>query len=342
MVLKVCWEAMSRWKVSADAADLHAAALVWDMTLPILTPGRSERKTDLFARFARSGFDMASITLAVDGMDFGAAARQVADHRRFVRERSETCALAESVEEVLRAREAGKLAVGFHFQGTAPFEDDLGWVDLSYKLGVRHALMAYNEKNRVGCGCHVSEDTGLTDFGRELIREMNRVGMIVDCAHTGYRTTMETIEASQSPVIISHTNVRALCDHPRCVWDDQIQACAAKGGVLGMTGLSGFLGEGGATPERLVDHIEHVVNLVGPQHVGLGLDYVYDLETFETFMERMPDRYPPESGYRDLRQIELEEAPRITDELLRRGYPEREIRGILGENWLGVCRGIWK
>jgi membrane dipeptidase len=295
------------------------------MTLPILTPGRSERKTDLLARFARSGFDMTSITLAVDGMDFGAAARQVADHRRFVRERSETCALAESVEEV-----------------TAPFEDDLGWVDLSYKLGVRHALMAYNERNRVGCGCHVSEDTGLTDFGRELIREMNRVGMIVDCAHTGYRTAMETIEASQSPVIISHTNVRALCDHPRCVWDDQIQACAAKGGVLGMTGLSGFLGGGGATPERLVDHIDHVANLVGPQHVGLGLDYVYDLETFELFMERMPDRYPPESGYRDLRQIELEEAPRITDELLRRGYREREIRGILGENWLGVCRGIWK
>jgi len=333
---------MSRWEISAEAAELHADALVWDMTLPILTPGRPELKADLFTRFAGSGFDFATITLAIDGMDFGAAARQIAEHRRFVRERSETCVLVESVEKVLRAREAGKLAVGFHFQGTAPFEDNLGWVDVSYKLGVRHALMAYNEKNRVGCGCHVAEDTGLTDFGRELIREMNRVGMIVDCAHTGYRTTMETIEASQSPAVISHTNARALCDHPRCVWDDQIQACAAKGGVLGMTGLSGFLGEGGATPERLVDHIDHVANLVGPQHVGLGLDYVYDIETFSTFVARMPDRYPPESGYRDMRQIELEEAPRITEELLRRGYREREIRGILGENWLGVCRGIWK
>jgi membrane dipeptidase len=333
---------MSRWGISAEAAELHADALVWDMTLPIITPGLPERKGDLFARFAGSGFDFATITLAIDGMDFRVAAQQVADHRRFVHERSETCILVESAEEVLRAREAGKLGVGFHFQGTAPFEDNLAWVDLAYKLGVRHALMAYNEKNRVGCGCHVSEDTGLTEFGRELIGEMNRVGMIVDCAHTGYRTTMETIEASQSPAIISHTNVRVLCDHPRCVWDDQIQACAAKGGVLGMTGLSGFLGGGGATPERLVDHIDHVANLVGPAHVGLGLDYVYDLETFMTFVARMPDRYPPESGYQDMRQLEPEEVPRITEELLRRGYGETEIRGILGENWLGVCRGIWR
>ena len=333
---------MSRWEISAEAAELHADALVWDMTLPIITPGVPERKAGLFARLIESGFDFTTITLAIDGMDFRAAAQQVADHRRFVQERSETCVLAESVEEVLQAKREGKLAVGFHFQGTAPFEDNLAWVDVAYKLGVRHALMAYNEKNRVGCGCHVSEDTGLTDFGRELIGEMNRVGMIVDCAHTGYRTTMETIEASRSPVIISHTNVRVLCDHPRCVWDDQIQACAAKGGVMGMTGLAGFLGDGGATPERIVDHIDHVANLVGPEHVGLGLDYVYDIETFETFVAAMPERYPPESGYRDLRQVELEEVPRTTEELLRRGYGEREIRGILGENWLGVCRGLWK
>ncbi len=333
---------MSGWNVSADAADLHRDALVWDMTLPILTPGVPERKTGLFTRFADSGFDFATITLAIDPMDFRAAAQQIAEHRCFVRERSETCFLVESVEEVLRAKQAGKLAVGFHFQGTAPFEDDLGWVDLFYKLGIRHALMAYNEKNRVGCGCHVSEDTGLTDFGRELIHEMNRVGMIVDCAHTGYRTTMETIEASQSPVIISHTNARVLCDHPRCVWDDQIQACAAKGGVMGMTGLSGFLGEGGATPKRLVDHIDHFASLVGPEHVGLGLDYVYDQETFNTFVARMPDKYPPDAGYLEMQQIEPDEAPRITEELLLRGYRENEIRGILGENWLGVCRKIWQ
>jgi len=333
---------MSCWGIPAAVADLHADALVWDMTLPIITPGTPERKAGLFSRAAAAGVDFLSITLAIDGMDFRAAAQQVAIHRGFVAEQSDACALVDSTQGVLEARGADKLAVGFHFQGTAPFEDELAWVDLYYQLGIRHALMAYNEQNRVGCGCHVAEDSGLTDFGRQLIAEMNRVGMLVDCAHTGYRTSMEAIEASTSPAIISHTNVRALGDHPRCVRDDQIQACAATGGVLGITGLSVFLGEGGATPQRLVDHIDYVAQLVGPQHVGLGLDYVYDLATFEFFVARMPERYPPEEGYSDMAQLELEDIPRITAELLRRGYAEKEIRGILGENWLRVCGEVWK
>ena len=332
---------MSRWGISADAADLHADALVWDMTLPIITPGTPERKAELFPRAARAGFDFQSITLAVDGLDFRAAAEQVAYHRRFVQDQADTCVLVESADDVLRAREAGRLAVGLHFQGTAPFEESLGWVDVFYKLGVRHALMAYNEKNLVGCGCHVPDDTGLTEFGRSLIREMNRVGMIVDCAHTGYRTAMETFEVSESPVIVSHTNVRALRDHPRCVRDDQIKTCAARGGVLGITGLSGFLGEGEPTPERFVDHIDHIANLVGPEHVGIGLDYVYDMPSFEAFVRRLPDRYPPED-YGDMNQLELEQVPRVTEELMRRGYGESEVRGILGENWLRVCREIWR
>jgi membrane dipeptidase len=333
---------MSESEISGVAAELHRDALVWDMTLPIITPGTPERKAAIFTRSVAAGYDCLSITIAIDGMDFRAAGQQIALHRAFAAERSDSCVLANSVQAILEAQKAGKLAVSFHFQGTAPFELELGFVDVFYQLGVRHALMAYNEKNHVGCGCHVSEDTGLSEFGRELIAEMNRVGMIVDCAHTGYRTTMEAIEASAAPVIISHTNVRALCDHPRCVWDDQIEACAATGGVLGITGLSAFLGEGGATPERVVDHIDHVSTLVGPQHVGLALDYVYDLPSFEAFVARMPELYPPDAGYADMAQLELEDAPRITQELLRRGYAEREIRGILGENWLRVCGEVWK
>jgi membrane dipeptidase len=332
---------MSGWDVSTDAADLHADALVWDMTLPIITPGQPERKAGIFERFAASGFNFVSITLAVDGMNFEAAMQQMADHRRFAQEQPETCVLAESADEILQAKASGKLAVGLHFQGTHPFEENPGWVDLFYKLGIRHALMAYNEQNRAGSGCHVQDDTGLTDFGKSLIREMNRVGMVVDCAHTGYRTTMETIEASESPAIISHTNARALCDHPRCVWDDQIKACAARGGVMGMTGLSAFLGKGPPSPERLVDHIDHFANLVGPEHVGLGLDHVYDKETFQLFVDRMPARYPKDAGYENIEQLSPEDGPRITEELLRRGYREGEIRGILGQNWLRVCREIW-
>jgi membrane dipeptidase len=332
---------MRDWGISSDAADLHRDALVWDMTLPIITPGTPEQKAALLPRLQRAGIDVQSITLAVDGIDFRTAAGQIAIHRRFVQQQGDTSLLLESADDVVRAKREGRLAVGFHFQGTAPFEESLGWVDLFYQLGVRHALMAYNEKNRVGCGCHVPEDTGLSDFGRSLIREMNRIGMIVDCAHTGYRTTMETFEASESPVIVSHTNVYELRDHPRCVRDDQIEACAKQGGVLGITGLSEFLGKGAPSVERWVDHVDHVANLVGPAHVGLGLDYVFDLPTFESFVRSNPERYPPEE-YGEMAQLELEQVPQITQELLRRGYSESEVRGILGENWLRVCREIWK
>lgn len=330
------------WNVSNPAAELHADALVWDMTLPIITPGRADHKAGLFAQLRRCGFDCVSITLAVDGMDFAFTIQSLINERRFAQSQPDICALVESAEDVLRVRQSAKLSVAFHFQGTAPFEEDLGYVDVFYKLGVRHALMAYNQRNRVGCGCHVDADTGLTDFGRSLIREMNRVGMIVDCAHTGYRTAMETIAASTSPVIISHTNARTLNDHPRCVPDDEIRACAGSGGVLGITGLSAMLGGDGATPQRLVDHIDHVATLVGPEHVGLALDYVYDLETFSDFVAAHPEMYPASGNYVDMQQLSHEDGPRITQELLRRGYRESEIRGILGENWLRVCRAVWK
>ena len=260
---------MNHPPISNDALSLHRDALVWDMTLPIITPGSPERKQSLLRRAAAAGFDYISITLAVDLYDFRAAATELARHRAFVAEHGDVAVLADSTAAIGEARAAGRLAIGFSFQGTAPFESELGFVDLFYELGVRHALMAYNDHNLVGSGCHVAADEGLTAYGRELVAEMNRVGMVVDCAHTGYRTTMETIEASTSPVIISHTNARALTDHPRCVRDDQIEACAASGGVVGMTGLNIFLG-GEATPRRLVDHIDHVAGLVGPEHVGLG------------------------------------------------------------------------
>ncbi len=326
---------------SREALDLHRDALVWDMTIPIITPGDSGEQAGVFRRFADAGFDYVSITLGIDGFDYRASSGQIAKFRSLVAERSEFAVLAPSADAIRNAKKSGKLGVGFHFQGTGPFEDRPGFVDLFYELGIRHALMAYNHTNLVGSGCHAKEDVGLTPYGREVIAKMNEVGMLVDCAHTGYRTMMETVEASASPVIISHTNAAALCKHDRTVEDDQIEAIARSGGVLGMTGLSVFLGEGVATVERLVDHIDHVAKLVGPRHVGLGLDYVFDMKTFEAFVAGS-DAYDPNAGYSGMTQIEPEDAPRITAELLRRGYGEDEVRGILGENWLRVCEEVWK
>ena len=332
----------TRPNVSLDARELHADALVWDMTLPIITPGRAERKRDILSRFVRGGFDVVSMTLAIDIVGTEVALQSFANEREFIETNPAPCVLVRSADDIRAAKRDKKLAVGVHFQGTGPFEDDLSSVSRFYALGVRHALITYNQRNRAGCGCQTPEDTGLTLFGQAIIREMNRVGMIVDCAHTGFRTSMEAIEASEAPVIASHANIRALCEHPRCITDELIRAIAAHGGVIGITGIGEFLGGGGATPARLANHIDYVANLVGPQHVGLGLDHVYDMETFSEFVRANPAMYPAESQRFDASQLSPEDGPVITDELLRRGYRVREVRGILGENWLRVCEAIWK
>ncbi len=172
-----------------------------------------------------------------------------------------------------RAKREGKLAVSFDLEGMDALNGDIGMVDVYYRLGVRQMLFAYNRNNKAGGGCH-DEDIGLTPFGRDVIREMNRVGMLVDCSHCGHRTTMEAMEVSTAPVIFSHSNARRLCDHERNIRDDQIKGCAATGGVIAVTGVGRFLGPRGPVVEHVVEHIDYMVELVGPQHVGLGMDSV--------------------------------------------------------------------
>ncbi len=198
-------------------------------------------------------------------------------------------------------------------------------------------LMCYNLKNAVGDGCQELTDSGLSRFGTQLVAEMNRIGMLVDVSHTGYRTSMEVIEASSAPVIISHANPRALCDHTRNVPDDLIKACAASGGVIGVVGFAKVLGDDPVVrPEHMVQHIEYLLDLVGPRHVGLGIDYVYD----QAFDMRTP--WSPHYAGRPVGVLEPEDLPRVTEALLARGHDEPVVRGVLGENWLRVAERVWK
>jgi len=135
------------------------------------------------------------------------------------------------VAEIDAARAAGKAAVSFDIEGMNALNGRADLVQTYYELGVRHMLFAYNRNNLAGAGCH-DEDVGLTDFGREVIDEMNRVGMVVDCSHSGYTTTMEAMQRSSAPVIFSHSNALALADHGRNIRDEQMRCCAAGGGVM--------------------------------------------------------------------------------------------------------------
>lgn len=327
---------MTDWNVSEEAAQLHADSLVWDMTFPFGDYARAERKWLALERMHASGYNMVSLTVGGDRHTSGDAIHAVARERARFRERADKYVLIETAEDILRAQREGKLAVGFHFQGTNPVAQDLNMVELYYKLGIRHMLMCYNLKNPVGDGCQEITDSGLSRYGRSLIAEMHRVGMFVDVAHTGHRTAMDVFEAAEGPVIISHANARGVKDHSRNVPDEQIKACAASGGVIGVVGFGPIVCEKGSlTTKALFEHIDYIAELVGPQHVGLAMDYEYD--EFHN-----PNPWNPEYNPRPVELIEPEQLPTLTQDMIEASYTEVDIRGILGGNWLSLAQRVWK
>ena len=336
---------MEQSQLSERAQKLHFETLVCDVLLPwedVYIPAGADFSR-LLNRFKTAGVDYVSITVTSISTTHDAFLK-VAAMRRRILALSDSCVLVETTDDILRAKAAGKLAVGMHFQGTNPFEMNIDVIEPFYKLGIRHALMVYNLKNFVGDGCHEDTNCGLSRFGKLVIREMNRVGMIVDVTHTGYRSSMEAMELSSAPTIFSHSNARALYDHDRNIRDDQIKACADTGGVVCLNGVGMFLGPE-ETPETIVSsvirHIDYMVELVGPEHVGLGMDFMYlegsDYGFYYKYKFAFPKGYPDPPWH----FFRPEQMPELTEELLRRGYQEADIRGILGENFFRVASEVW-
>ncbi|WMJ76353.1 MULTISPECIES: dipeptidase [unclassified Sedimentibacter] len=332
------------WNISKDAELLHEQAYVVDTTLPIMPGSKFSNLFDALNRMKANGFNYASITVASDLHKTMETVKNVTLIKALVLSRSKDIIFVKKVDDIKRAKKENKLAVGFHFQGTVPIGTNLSMVKFFYDRGIRHMLMAYNAKNRVGYGCHEEDDKGLSEFGYKLIKEMNKVGMIVDVAHTGYRTAMETIEASEAPVVVSHGNVAAVTNHQRCYKDDQIKAIARNGGVFGVTGFGLFLGNDKNLVEQYVKNIDHIVQLVGPKHAGIGLDYVYDMDAFVRLADTNREKYPEDGGYisNTLHQVEVNQIPQITESLLKLGYSDENVRDILGDNWLRIFSQVWK
>ena len=338
--------------MTRTAKELLVDSIVVDMTAPgspmqpPVTPTVAD--TDRWIEhYESAGVTWASFTVAADftgGVE--PTVRNINLARRFFLSQPNRFVFIERADDVLRAKREEKLAVSLHFQGTMPVGADLGLVEIYKRLGVVHMLMAYNNKNLVGDGCHERTDAGLSNFGISLVREMNRVGVLVDVTHTGHRTAMDTIEVSTAPVIMSHSNPNALYAHLRNVPDDQIRAVAKTGGVIGIHGVGIFLSPSGTdvSPEILARNIDYTVQLVGPAHVGLGLDFVENFPvllalvkaTGETIWSKAGGYHNPDGKFASPRVIEG-----VAEVLLRQGYAEADVRGILGENWLRVVRQVW-
>jgi membrane dipeptidase len=201
-------------------------------------------------------------------------------------------------------------------------------------------LVAYNRSNAAGDGC-MDEDRGLTPIGRQIIEQMDAAGMVLCLSHTGAKTAHQALEHTRNPAILSHSNPAAVTAHPRNVSDELIKACAARGGVIGLNGIGPFLGAREDLVPALLRHIRYVVDLVGPEHVGLGLDYVLDWGEIEASVRSNPAMFPADLAG-SVAMIEPEDIPNIAEGLCGLGLSDENIRGILGENWLRIARRVWK
>jgi membrane dipeptidase len=328
-------------EIAARTRELFQRTVVWDShaCMP-LRPG-DESFLPQLARHKKAGVSVVFLNVYMDMYPPETAFRMLAVFRHWISRHPGEYVLAQSIEDIERARVEGKLAIAFDIEGGNAVEAHPGLIEVIYRLGVRWMLIAYHKNNRLGGGCQ-DDDCGLTDFGRQIIDEMERVGMVRCCSHTGYRTAREALEYASKPVIFSHSNPRALQDHERNIPDDLMIACARTRGAVNLNGIGLFLGDNDNSTETLVRHIDYAVQLIGPAHVGFGLDYVFDQKELNEHIRARPDIFPPERYAAGISMIEPERFPRIAEALLDRGYSETQVQGILGHDNLRVAREVWK
>ncbi len=318
-----------------------ADTIVCDGLLPwannFLPPGA--KLADQLRRFHANGIDHISLTAAAGREGTVEALGRLGLLRRELRAHESWISIASDDVGIESAKRIGRLSVSFHFQSATPFADDLDLVDAFFAAGVRRAILAYNEANVFADGCHEPRNAGLSASGRRLIARMDHVGMVVDMSHCGERTTFDAMEAplSRAP-IFSHSNARAIFEHERNIADEQIKACARRGGYIGVNGVGFFLGvEGAKIPAAMAEHAAHIAGIAGADCVGLGLDFMFlensDYAFFHQARGRWPRRYPePPWSF-----LQPEQFGDLVHALEQKGFDRAEMRGLLGRNYLRLA-----
>lgn len=273
---------------------------------------------------------------------------QLAGYNGLVAEHPDLLMRIDSVSDLDAVRSSGKIGLILGMQNSEHFVtvDD---VRRYYYAGQRVSQLTYNSQNMIASGSTDRADGGISDFGQAIVGAMNDVGMAVDVSHCGDRTTLDAFELSARPVLITHSNCRALAPgHPRCKTDEAIRKMAAKGGVMGVTAVRNFVrNEEPTTIEHFIDHIDHIVRLVGIEHAGIGTDS--DLNGYDALppemYEKLKSGYKSSYSFRDRIDIAGLDHPKkmydLTEALIRRGHSDDSIRAVLGGNFKRVLGEIW-
>src|SRR5688572_28479855 len=321
---------------------MNEAGVVWDnhVCLPL-------RDIDEFlpqlTRYRAAGVDVVTLNIGDSLVPLERMIRTAASIRHFVKANPDRYLLGTTTADLREARATGRLAVCMDVEGVQALGCQVSLVEFLHEIGVRWMLLVYNRRNLAGSGCHDDEDAGLTVHGRAILAEMDRVGMIKCCSHTGYRTAREILDATDRPVIFSHSNPRALHDHPRNIPDDLIRACATTGGVVGINGIGLFLGNRRPTAADVVRHADYVARLVGARHVAIALDFMFRSGELQEAGRADTAMWPPAWGYGSGSQnLPPEALPAIADGFAGLGYADADVRGIMGDNLMRVADAVWK
>jgi membrane dipeptidase len=343
---------------SARAVDLVKRSTVIDMlsvlTLDFDKQGKWFADPESFTAadlqpFKDSGINVFHTAVGIGGPTaYDQALKFFASWNGFIADQDEHFMRVDSPGDLERVKQSGKIGILLGLQNSEQFRsvDD---VDFFRGLGQRVSQLTYNARNMIGNGSTERRDEGISDFGAAVIERMNKVGMVVDVSHCGDRTTLDAFELSKKPVLITHSNCRALAPgQPRDKTDEAIQKVGATGSVMGITGVRMFVKmDEPTTLEHVLDHFDHVRNLIGPEHLGVGSDidlYGYDAMPPE-LNKKLRAAYKGSYAFRDKIDIEGINHPKrmfdLTEGLIRRKYTDKDIEGILGGNFKRVLAQIW-
>ncbi|MGE0522836.1 MAG: dipeptidase [Variibacter sp.] len=300
---------------------------------------------DVFEDMRRGGLTAVNCTCCVwEG--FTQSMRNIMQWKAWFRECGDIITQVYTTEDIKRAKKEGKTGIILGWQNLSGIEDQIGYLGLFKELGVGIMQIAYNTANLVGTGCY-EKDNGLTDFGREVIAEMNRVGILCDLSHVGPKTSEDVILTSKKPVTYSHCLPAGLKEHPRNKSDAQLKFIVDHGGFVGVTMFTPFLKRGvDATVDDYVEAMEYVINICGEDNVGYGTDFTqgygqefFDWITHDKGYGRRLTNFGEVINPKGLRTIG--ETPNLTAAMERRKWPQARIRKVMGENWMRVLRDVW-
>ena len=275
---------------------------------------------------------------------FQHATEKLQNLERIVNKHHEKTAIALTAADIERCKEEGKVAIIPGSQDGSIIEANVDNVDYLFRLGYRVIQLTYNRRNLIGDGCSERTDAGLSKLGLAVVERMNELGMLIDLSHVGPETTREATEFSNAPVCFTHANANALCEHFRNKSDEALKAVAEKGGVIGINVISSYTRTRPGVEPDIEDYynmMDYLVDLVGPDHVGIGTDISPDwspeeiAKTFEIYPELLgTEAHLPGLDsviyFRDLARG-----------LLDRGYSAENVRKILGGNWMRLFRAVW-